>query len=185
MSAKHRGSGTIAFTGVTRSVLVAGRLKEQTPDGPTHAIARTKGNLSKEPMAIGYRLDSAPDDPDSPVVTWCGPLDMNADQLVGADGAKVNDARKSAPVRDGAVAALTELLTDGPMKVDEATKKTREVVGCSVKTVNEAAKRLSVVRTPVRLNNKIDHWTWELPPDKFRLTDNQGGGELELDTPGP
>ncbi|GAB4686003.1 AAA family ATPase [Mycobacterium avium] len=185
MSAKNRGSGTIAFTGVTRSVLVAGRLKEETPNGPTHAIARTKGNLSKEPMAIGYRLDNAPDDPDSPVVTWCGPLDMTADQLVGADGAKVGDARKSAPVRDEATATLTELLTDGPMKADEATKKTREVVGCSVKTVKEAAKRLLVVRTPVRLDNKIDHWTWELPPDKFRLTDSRNGGDLDLETPEP
>lgn len=185
MNAKNRGSGTIAFTGITRSVLVAGKLKELTPNGQTHAIARTKGNLSKEPMAIGYRLDSAPGDPDSPVVTWCGPLDMNADQLVGADGAKVSDARKSAPVRDEAKAALTELLADGPMKADEATKKTREVVGCSVKTVKEAAKRLSLVRRPVRLNKKIDHWTWELPPDKFRLTDNLGGGELDLEAPDP
>lgn len=185
MSAKNRGSGSIAFTGITRSVLVAGKLKEQAPDGPTHAIARTKGNLSKEPMAIGYRLDSAPDDPDSPMVTWCGPLDLSADQLVGADGAKVSDARKAAPVRDEATAVLTELLADGPMKADEATKKARDVVGCSVKTVKEAAKRLSVVRTPVRVDNKIDHWTWELPPEKFRLTDNRGGGELDLETLDP
>jgi hypothetical protein len=38
-------------------------------------------------VALGYRLDSAPNDPDSPVVTWFGAIDLSPDQLVGADGA--------------------------------------------------------------------------------------------------
>lgn len=183
MSAKHRGSGTIAFTGVTRSVLVAGKLKEQTSDGPTHAIARTKGNLSKEPMAIGYRLDSAPDDPDSPIVTWCGPLDMTADQLVGADGAKVSDARKSAPARQEAMEILQQLLSDGPVAAATAIKLTRENADCGIKVVNAASKQLGVVKRKVYADGKVDHWTWELPPERLRLKDIRGGGELELETP--
>jgi hypothetical protein len=185
MSAKNRGSGTIAFTGITRSVLVAGKLKEQTPDGPTHAIARTKGNLSKEPMAIGYRLDSAPDDPDSPMVTWCGPLDMTADQLVGADGAKVSDARKSAPARQEAMEILQQLLGDGPVPAATAIKLTRENANCGIKVVNAASKQLGVIKKRVFVSGQVDHWTWEIPPDKFRLTDNRGGGELDLETPEP
>lgn len=185
MAAKHRGSGTIAYTGITRSVMVAGRLKEPTPDGATHAIARTKGNLSKEPKAIGYRLDSAPDDPDAPVVEWCGPIDLTADQLVGADGAKVGDARKNAPVRDECERVLAELLADGPMPQKEAIKKTRDAVDCSPKSVREAADRIGVVKKPVRVDNKIDHWTWELPPKKLRLSDFRDGGDERLDTPGP
>jgi hypothetical protein len=185
MSAKNRGSGTIAFTGITRSVIVAGQLKEPTPDGATHAIARTKGNLSKEPKAIGYRLDSAPGDPDCPVVAWCGPIDLTADQLVGADGAKVSDARKNAPVRDEAEQVLGELLVDGPMCVDEAIKKTREVVDCSAKTVRAAAKRMDVVKQPVRGEDKksIDHWTWSLLPKRLRLSDLREDGDEGLEAP--
>lgn len=164
MSAKHRGGGSIAFTGITRSVFVAGKLTEPAPGGATHAIARTKGNLSKEPMAIGYRLDSAPDDPDSPVVTWCGPIDLTADQLVGADGAKVGDARKNAPARAEAKAVLRDLLADGPIPAKDAIRKTKDNADCGIKPVQAAAKELGVVKVPVRIDGKkIDHWTWELP----------------------
>ncbi|WP_460359522.1 AAA family ATPase [Mycobacterium sp. ZZG] len=185
MSAKHRGSGTIAFTGVTRSVIVAGKLKEQTPDGPTHAIARTKGNLSKEPMAIGYRLDSAPDDPDSPIVKWFDPLDLTADQLVGADGAKVSDARKSAPARQEAMDILQQLLSDGPVPAETAIKLTKENADCGIGVIKAASKQLGVIKKRVYVDGKVDHWTWELPPEKFRLNDVRGGGEIGLEPPEP
>lgn len=169
MSAKHRGSGTIAYTGITRSVLVAGKLKEPQSNGPTHAIALTKGNLTKAPMALGYRLESAPEDADIPIVRWLGTMDLNADQIVGADGAKVSDARKNAPTREECERVLRELLADGPMRADEATQKTREVVNCSAKPVRYAAAQMGIVKQSVRIDNKIDHWTWEMPPTKFRL----------------
>jgi hypothetical protein len=179
MSAKHRGSGTVAFTGITRSVIVAGKLKEPKPNGPTHAIALTKGNLTKDPSALGYILKGAPGDPDIPIVRWLGSVGLNADQLVGADGAKVSDARKSAPTREECERVLRELLADGPLRADEATKKTREVVNCSAKPVLDAADHIGIVKRAVRVDKKIDHWTWELPPTKFRLrpeNDETGGG---------
>lgn len=164
MSAKNRGSGTIAYTGITRSVLVAGALKEPAPDGPTHAIASVKGNLTKTPTAVGYRLDSAPSDPDSPVVVFCGPVDLSADQLVGADGAKVSDARKSAPARDACKQVLRELLADGPMPAETAIKLTKANADCGVKPVRAAATELGIIKRAVRVDGQIDHWTWELPP---------------------
>jgi hypothetical protein len=184
MSAKHRGSGTIAYTGIARSVIVAGELKEPKQNGPTHALALTKGNLTKRPKAIGYRLDSAPSDPENPVVNWFGPLDLTADQILGADGAKVGDARKSAPVRDECERVLRELLADGPMPMKDAIKQTRDAVGCGAGSVHDAAKRLYVVKKPVRVESKIDHWTWELPPTKIRLI-NDKGGDSELEDPNP
>jgi hypothetical protein len=185
MSAKNRGSGTIAYTGITRSVIVAGKLTEPTPDGATHAIARTKGNLSKEPKAIGYRLGSATNDPDSPMVEWCSPIDLTADQLVGADGAKVSDARKSAPARQEAQEILEQLLADGPVNADDAIRLTKQNADCGIKTVRAAAKELRVVKKPVRVEDKskVDHWTWELPPKRLRLSDLRNGGDDKLDTP--
>lgn len=164
MTAKNRGSGTIAYTGITRSVVVAGKLVEPTPNGATHAIALTKGNLTKDPMAIGYRLDSAESDPDSPAITWCGALDLSADQLVGADGAKVSDARKNAPARQEAKEILRQLLADGPVDADEAIKLTKKNADCGIKVVRAAVKELGVVKNQVRVDGKIAHWTWELPP---------------------
>lgn len=179
MSAKNRGSGTIAFTGIARSVVVAGKLKDTAPDGPTHAIALVKGNLTKDPGAIAYRLESAPNDPDSPVIRWCGPIELNADQLVGADGAKVSDARKSAPVRDECERVLRELLAGGPMRAEDVIAKTRSVVDCSAKTVRAAAKVMKIVTKTVRVDSQIDHWTWELAPKRFRWN----GGDESPDTP--
>ncbi len=179
MSAKHRGSGTIAYTGITRSVLVAGKLRDTEPNGPTHAVALTKGNLTKAPAALGYRLDSAPDDADIPIVRWLGTLDLSADQLVGADGAKVGDARKAAPVREECERVLRELLGDGPMRTDEVIKKTREVVNCSAKPVRDAADHIRIVKRAVRLDKTIDHWTWELPPTKVRVRLVEGDDDDE------
>jgi hypothetical protein len=179
MSAKHRGSGTIAYTGITRSVIVAGKLKETKPNGPTHAIALTKGNLTKDPNALGYKLNGALEDPDTPIVRWLGAIDLSADQLVGADGAKLTDARKAAPVREECERVLRELLRDGPMRSDEVVKKAREVVNCSVKPVRDAAERIGIVKRAVRIDNKIDHWTWELPPTKVHLPLVEGDGNDE------
>ncbi len=179
MTAKHRGSGTVAYTGITRSVIVAGKLKEPKLNGPTHAIALTKGNLTKDPNALGYKLISASSDPDTPVVRWHGALDLDADQLLGADGAKAGDARKSAPVRDECERILRELLADGSMRADEATTKTREVVNCSAKPVRDAANHMGVVKRSVRVGSKIDHWTWELPPTTVRLRPaDEGDGDV-------
>lgn len=177
MSAKNRGSGTIAYTGITRSVIIAGKLKEPSGEA-THAIALTKGNLTKDPMALAYRIDSAPDDTESPIIEWCGPIDLNADQLVGADGAKVSDARKHAPVRDEAKSILREVLHDGPMRQKDAMRITKETAGCGIKTVREAAKELRVIHKSVYVDKKIDHWTWELPPKPaLRIVADDDAGE--------
>jgi hypothetical protein len=78
MSAKHHGGGSVAYSALVCSVILAAKITEPSPDGPTYAIAHSVGNLSKHPDSIGYRLDSAPHDPDSPVVTWMGPVKLDA-----------------------------------------------------------------------------------------------------------
>jgi hypothetical protein len=107
---------------------------------------------------------------------------LTADQLVGADGAKVSDARKNAPLRDECERVLRELLADGPLPMKDAIKKTRDAVGCGPKSVHEAAKRIAILKLPVRDGNTIDHWEWKLPPTKIRLRPVDGeGGEDDPD----
>ena len=128
----------------------------------------------------------APDHPNLPepedeelgvsVVSWGGPLDMSADQLVGADGVKA-DARKFAPIRDECADLLRELLADGPMRADEVLSKVKEAAGCSAKPVKDAATAIGIVKNAVRIKGRVDHWTWELPPLKTKL--DRLGAETE------
>ncbi|GAC69930.1 AAA family ATPase [Gordonia soli] len=171
MSAKHRGGGSIAFTALARSALLAAKLPEsedrENADA-TYGLASIKGNLSRAPQTMGYRLESSRDDPDSPVVLWTGQLDENADQLVGADGAKP-DARKAAPARDEAARMIKELLASGPREAKDVRKMVSAETGCSDKTVANAANKLLIVKTPVRGDDgTVSHWTWELPPKTFK-----------------
>lgn len=182
MSALNRGGGSIAYSAVARSVIAAGRLIESTDEGAAFAIARTKGNLSVPPLAITYRIEDAPDLDELPepeddglrtsVIRWCGTKDINADQLVGSDGAKVSDARKTAPMRDEAEAALKEILANGqPMKMGEAEAEVMRIAGCSKGTVKNAAKKMKIVKGSVRKpDGTLDYWTWRLLPKVIQKT---------------
>jgi hypothetical protein len=185
MSAKNRGGGSVAYGALVRSVLSAGKLTEPTDKGGEFAIARAIGNLSKAPQTITYALVDAPNSADLPtpedselgvaVVKWRGTTDLTADQLVGADGAKVADARKSAPMRDDAEDALQQVLAGGPVKMTEAVAETMRIAGCSKATVKLAAKKLGIVKDSVYgSNGKIDHWTWRLPPDVVSMITTAG-----------
>jgi hypothetical protein len=180
MSAKHRGGGSIAYTALARSSLLAAKLpvdegRENTE--ATHGLASIKGNLAREPRALGYRLRSSPNDPDSPVVRWVGSLDESADEMVGADGAKP-DARKAAPARDEAARMIKELLANGPMEAKDVRKMVSAEVGCSDKTVANAANKLLIVKVPVRDDDgTVSHWTWELPPSTFKASSSSKSGK--------
>lgn len=180
MSAKHRGSGTIAYTGITRSVIVAAALKEPELNGPTHAIAIVKANLAKKLSPMGYSVHSDTENPDIPVIKWHGELaHLTADALVSADGAKVGDARKAAPVAEGATEMLRDLLADGPMEQAEIMNIMKKNGAGSEKTIRKAAERLKVVKRKVYGDNgKIKHWTWELPPRKLKLIVAEGDSEV-------
>lgn len=164
MDAKHRGSGSMAFTGLSRSVIIAAKLKEPDSSGATHAIARTKGNLSRDPDALGYVLKDAPGNPDIATMQWAGSLDIDADHLAGADSAKDKAGRKSAPIREQAEDALRLLLANGPMNAGDAIESACEKIGCSERTVRKAADAVGVLKERIYIDGKVSHWTWELPP---------------------
>jgi hypothetical protein len=181
MNAKNRGGGSVAYSALVRSVLQAGKLDEPGDGGATFAIARAIGNLSKTPLTITYRLDSAPAMAELPqaeddelgvaVVKYCGTTELDADQLAGADSAKPVDARQGAPVREDAAHAIRDMLTDGPQRADDVIITVIEGVLCSKGTVKAAAKELGVVKKKVYGGGKIDHWTWQMPPDIVKIAD--------------
>jgi hypothetical protein len=89
--------------------------------------------------------------------------------LVGADGAKVGDARKDAPLREAAAEMLVELLANGPQPMVEVSEIVQKNVPCKQKSVLSAANRLRLIKRPVRANGKVSHWTWEMPLLKINL----------------
>lgn len=172
MSAKNRGGGSVAYGALVRSVIQAGPLTKKTDDGATYALARAIGNLSKSPESIGYSLESAPDDEEVPIVMWRGHIDLTADQLVGADNAKVGDSRKNAPMRNAAKQAIREMLRAGPVAVKTVIDKVKLNLGCSEGTIQKAAKELGVIRATVYdAKGEIDYWTWELTPEQKMIRD--------------
>lgn len=170
MSAKHRGGGSVAYSALVRSVISAAPLVRESEEGAKYALARAIGNLSKSPDSIGYSLESSPDNEEVPVVAWRGTVDLTADQLVGADGAKVADARKTAPMRDAAKQALKQLLSAGPMRPDEVIDQVQQATGAGKGTVQAASKDLAVIKlSHYGDDGVISHWTWELPPGLQRV----------------
>ncbi len=169
MDAKSRGGGSIAFTALTRSVIVAGRQplsmqdEEDIDEYPRHVLASTKGNLGPDPDAVSYSLEPAPSNNDVAVVAWHGSVTISADQVVGADRARP-DARKRAPERDEAVRVLLEILADGPMPSTKAIKQVREETGVSDKTVHAARLHAKVETKRVYGEKGItSYWEWVLP----------------------
>lgn len=163
MSAKNRGGGSVAYTALCRSVLQATELINPTDDGATHAISLAVGNLSKKLKSLTYKLEDNGTGVAS--VKYCGTSDLTADQLVGADGAKISDARKTAPMRDDAKEALREILADGkPHEMKPTIAKAMELTGCSMATVKNAAKEMKLIKEREYEHGKVKYWTWRLRP---------------------
>lgn len=176
MNAKNRGGGSVAFTALCRSVLQANELNSPADDGATHAISLAVGNLSKKLKSLTYKLENAPHMKALPppeddglrvgIVKYCATSDLTADQLVGADGAKISDARKTAPMRDDAKDALREILADGkPHEMQPAVSEAMKLADCSKATVKNAAKEMGIIKErEYDDNEKVRCWTWRLPP---------------------
>ena len=123
---------------------------------------------------MGYKLEPSTDNAEIAVLKWCGPVDLTADQLVGADGAKVGDARKNAPLRVAAKKALIDILRFGPVPSDKAMEQAKLASGAKEGTVNKASIELGVLKVPhySRTGTGVELWTWELPPEISRKLGN-------------
>lgn len=161
-SAKNRGGGSVAIGALARSVIVAGR-NPSNDSGSQFVLASTKANIAQQPSSVGYWIASSQDNPDASVVEWGDSVDLSADQVVGADGARP-DGRRQAPEREEATRVLLDLLSDGPRPAKEVMAEVREITGVSEKTVNAARRAAGIETKPVRgERGQPDHWEWVLP----------------------
>jgi AAA domain-containing protein len=157
----YRGSGSIGFAGQARAVFLVNPTRE---DPELRVFARVKGNLSKPPPALGYRIVEATataadgDEIKTQKIVWTGPVNTTADDLL----------REPEPARRGpkpekleaAKAFLREALKDGLEHQSDQIIAEGKEQGISKTTLNDAAAKLAVKRQKVAY---VGDWLWSLP----------------------
>jgi hypothetical protein len=156
-AAINRGQGSIAFTAVCRSVLVADSDRND-PEGRVHVLARVKGNLSADPGSIEFQIVPVMVGEVGAIkIEWGGASQHTADSLLAED---VDGEARSA--LEEAKAFLLEFLVDGPVPAKEVFQRGEEA-GVSRPTLKRAKLALGV-RSQKDGFGKDAPFLWSLPP---------------------
>ena len=139
-SAMHRGMGSMAFTGLARAVWHAG----PHPDEDAMVLAAVKNNLAQNAHAMRYRVS---DSNGAPVVTWEGPCDLVADDLIAQPASTPSAVTE-------AVEWLEEQLTGHEVPSTQLQQDAFEA-GISHATYRRARKHLDVTST----RRADQHWS--------------------------
>lgn len=146
-SALYRGAGSIAFSGVARSVLLVAK----DPDDPdARILAQTKTNLSRRMQSMRYRLVGEPG-ADHARVEWLGGCDATADDLTVAPVLLDPGAMSEA------LAFLSTTLQDGPVLASEVQAAAR------AQMISEATLRRAKKDLGVKSSAKAGKWSWFIP----------------------
>jgi len=165
--AMHTALGSIDITGNMRSVLA---LYKDPNDDQRRILAQTKTNGRLAP-SMQLRLVGATyetyTDPltietiEEVRVDWDGKSDLTAEDLNAREGAHGNDTHEAQSALDQAREFLREVLTDGPLSVEELLAAAKQA-GIKRRTLDRAKDKEGVkarrVPTPDTPSNK---WPWE------------------------
>ncbi|WP_439749784.1 AAA family ATPase [Lactonifactor longoviformis] len=138
----YRGLGSIDFQAAARSVLVVGRIKNESE---VRVVCHVKSSLAPEGKSIAFRLDK------DNGFEWIGEYDIGVDDLLNGSGRgqKIKEAKEF----------LLEILAEGAveqnMVIQEAEKR-----GIKGKTLWNAKKALGVQSI-----KPGGHWSWKLPEE--------------------
>lgn len=133
----YRGLGSIDFQATARSVLIVGRVKD---DSTCRVIAHDKSSLAPEGQSIAFRLDK-----DNGFM-WEGPIELTVEELLSGEP-KVTKLKAAKDF-------LTEFLSDGPKPSTEIFEAA-EVDGIKRRTLFTAKEELEITATKVG-----DKWHW-------------------------
>ena len=122
----YRGLGSIDFQATARSVLVVGRIKDDTT---LRVIAHDKSSLAPEGTSIALRMDK------DNGFTWEGVYDITVEELLSGEsrGQKTKDAKSF----------LAEILAEGQLSCNEITEAAKER-GIKKKTLWNAKKEMNI-----------------------------------------
>lgn len=135
----YRGLGSIDFQAAARSVLIVGRIKDESE---IRVVCHVKSSLAPEGKSIAFRLDKETG------FEWIGEYDISADDLLSGD----SRGQKSRKAKE----FLLEILANGGMaqrKIEEEAEKQR----IKKKTLRNAKLELEI--DSVKRGNQ---WFWML-----------------------
>ena len=139
----YRGLGSIDITAVARSVLLVGRIKNDTP---VRVMAQLKNSLAKEGTPIAFEIN------EDSGIRWIGEYDISVDELLNGESGASSDSGKVTVVME----KLTELLADEEVPCGRLYEMFREM-DMGKRTVDRAKKALGV-----RSVKRADGWYWML-----------------------
>jgi hypothetical protein len=133
----YRGQGSIGFIGIVRSGLMVGKHPDQED---AFVLARSKGNLSKPPDSLAYRITEAVTPCGIPTakVEYLGRTEITADQMNAAPGDEGERDRLTE-----AKEFLRDLLRAGPVPSKRVKKEATEA-DIAWRTVERAKSELRV-----------------------------------------
>lgn len=156
----YRGGGSIGIIAAMRTAMLIAR---HPHDRDQRVLAMVKCNLGKEPASLGFRLVASERDPEATEVKWLGPVELQANDLVG-------DVKDTLKPKDW----LKLALADGPRLVTDLQKEAADE-GYSEKTIDRAKAALGIIAKQRKSKDGKRAWWW-LPPGQ-----NSFGGQSPLE----
>ena len=138
--AAYRGIGSIDFFAIARSVLLVGRVPN---DSSIRAIVQIKNNLEKEGETMAFRLSDSG-------FQWLGESDISADELLS--GCSSTDKHKTA------VEFLQNVLSDGKEVPASSIFAQARALGVSKRTMENVKQELGV-----KSIKSGSLWMWKMP----------------------
>jgi hypothetical protein len=178
LSALYRGGGTIGFIGAAR----AGLLVAPDPVEPDRRLlAPVKYNLAARPATIAYAVAGEP-----PTVSWLGPADLTADDLLGATAAPRSEQSEA----HRAARWLRDRLAEGPRTAADLIDEAHDE-GIARSTLHRARRAIGAIATREGFG-AAGRWIWALAPERDAATgdggprdEGKGGPPPAADSPPP
>lgn len=149
-NAIYRTMGSLAFVAAARSVL--GVVKDQD-DEARRLVLPIKNNLAPDTTGLAYRIGQA--DNGAPRLEWePTPVTISVDEVLKSDL-----DRETKTERQEAVEWLEDLLSGGPVSVNEIEKESKRD-GLAWRTVRRAKDDLGIESVKRQFSGK---WSWALP----------------------
>jgi hypothetical protein len=176
-AADERGGGSISYGAVARSVLGVGK-----DDADRRAVFVIESSNVRPGHAMLFELEGDEESGHPPQCVWGERTMVNPDDFALVDPAVSREREPSK--EEAAVKALEEILTAGPVLVREAKAQVAQQVGCSIRVVENAARRLGVVTVRLGFGKNTQPPKWRLP--RSRNDDPPGeGGDCENERTAP
>jgi hypothetical protein len=168
--ALHAGLGSVDFTAVCRSQLLAGQAAE---DRAKRALVHTKSNLGPTGTSLSYDLEAVPGH-EVPRIAWQGESELRASDLLAAES--VGDERSAL---EEAGEFLRETLGDGPRPAREVRSRADEA-GIAWRTVVRAKGPLGVSAIREGGAGASGRWVWSLAPEPQEPKDAKSAKGCQL-----